>query len=107
MKATLFAAAVVSMSIASLPVFSQVPHPTALSTSVIKEHHQININKADLGTLVQSFKGIGKKRAEAIIAFREAHGGFKSIDDLALVKGIGKSFVEKNRAKLSEAYSLK
>ena len=56
-----------------------------------QESHTINLNKADVDTLTQSFKGIGRKRAEAIVAYREANGEFKSLDDLALVKGIGRS----------------
>lgn len=76
------------------------------SSVISQEITKININKADVDTLTQSFKGIGRKRAEAIIAYRDANDGFKSIDDLALVKGIGKSFVEKNRQQLLETYSL-
>ncbi|MEJ1295931.1 MAG: helix-hairpin-helix domain-containing protein, partial [Candidatus Sedimenticola sp. (ex Thyasira tokunagai)] len=40
----------------------------------------------------------GEAKAQAVIAYREANGPFKSADDLAMVKGIGKKTVEKNRA---------
>ena len=60
----------------------------------------INLNKADVAMLAGSFKGIGMKRAEAIVAYREAHQGFKSLDELAEVKGIGQRFVERNRDEL-------
>lgn len=53
-----------------------------------KDEATININSADAKALT-SLKGIGKKRAEAIIEYRKDHGPFKSIDDLANVKGIG------------------
>ena len=49
---------------------------------------------------------MGRKRAEAIIAYREANGGFKSIQDLGLVKGIGNQFIERNLKKLEETYSV-
>lgn len=32
---------------------------------------------------------MGEKTAEAIVAYREQHGGFQSIDDLQEIKGIG------------------
>lgn len=67
---------------------------------------KININTADLKTLTGSFKGIGKKRAETIIAYRESHRGFKSLQELAEVKGLGQRFVERNIDKLNEVFIL-
>ena len=49
----------------------------------------VNINQADANMLT-TLKGIGKKRADAIIAYRNTHGPFSTIDELAKVKGIGK-----------------
>lgn len=69
-------------------------------------HTKIDINHADLSTLTGSFKGIGKKRAQAIIAYRESHEGFKSLEELAEVKGFGQKFVEKNRDQLKEVFVL-
>lgn len=48
----------------------------------------ININKADVSTLL-SLKGIGHKKALAIVAYREQQGNFHSVDELLKVKGIG------------------
>jgi len=56
----------------------------------------ININTADK-ELLMSIKGIGEKRAEAIIAYREKNGPFKTVDQLAEIKGVGKFFVDSNR----------
>lgn len=61
----------------------------------------VNINTADKETLMTSIKGVGEKRAEAIIAWREENGPFKSVDDLANVAGIGAAIVEENRANLT------
>ena len=58
----------------------------------------VNINSADAATLSRELKGIGMKRAQAIVDYRKAHGPFRSADELALVKGIGPSAIEKNRA---------
>lgn len=58
----------------------------------------VNINQADAATIAKSLDGIGKSRAEAIVAWREAHGDFKKADDLHHVKGIGKATIERNRS---------
>jgi len=49
---------------------------------------KINVNTADAATLA-TLPGIGPKKAGAIVAHRQAKGSFKTIDDLAKVKGIG------------------
>lgn len=61
----------------------------------------VNINTADKESLMSAIKGVGEKRAEAIIAYREEHGPFKSIEDLADVKGVGLSIVEANTDNIS------
>ena len=61
----------------------------------------VNINTADKEALMSSIKGVGEKRAEAIIAYREQNGDFKSVEDLAEVRGVGPSIVEKNMDNLS------
>jgi competence protein ComEA len=58
----------------------------------------VNINTADAATLAKSLDGIGSSKAEAIVAWRDAHGPFKSVDDLSQVKGFGPKTLERNRA---------
>ncbi|MDQ2639894.1 MAG: ComEA family DNA-binding protein [Pseudomonadota bacterium] len=58
---------------------------------------QVNINTADATTLAKELKGIGLKRAQDIVEYRQKHGPFKSADELALVKGIGPAAIAKNR----------
>ena len=53
----------------------------------------VNINTATLEEL-QTIKGIGKKKAEAILQYRKEHGAFRSKEDLLQVKGIGKKALE-------------
>ena len=60
----------------------------------------ININRATEAELV-SLNGIGSSKAQAIILYREMFGGFKSVDELAKVKGIGAKTIEKNRGRLT------
>ena len=47
----------------------------------------VNINTADLKQLIK-LPGVGKKKAQAIIDYREANGDFASLEDLAKVKGV-------------------
>lgn len=58
----------------------------------------VNVNKADAATLAKSLDGIGHAKAEAIVAWRDEHGPFKSVDDLGQVKGIGPATLERNRS---------
>ncbi len=57
----------------------------------------VNINTADAATIAKELNGVGLKRAQAIVEYRQKHGPFKSADELALVKGIGPAAVAKNR----------
>ncbi|WP_371192569.1 ComEA family DNA-binding protein [Glaciecola sp. SC05] len=60
----------------------------------------VNINTADIDTL-SSLPGIGPKKAESIVSYRELNGNFQSVDELSNVKGIGKRMVEKLADKVS------
>ena len=57
----------------------------------------VNINTADADAIAEELKGVGAKKAQAIINYREANGRFKTIESLTAVKGIGLKTVEKNR----------
>lgn len=58
----------------------------------------VDINRADADTIAANLKGVGLKKAEAIVAYRSANGPFKAADDLTQVKGIGQRTVDLNRA---------
>ncbi len=60
----------------------------------------VDINAANQETLM-SIKGIGEKRAAAIIAYRDQHGRFKSVDELIDVRGVSEALVEKSRDSLT------
>ncbi len=60
----------------------------------------VDINSADATTLARELKGVGDAKAAAIVEYRRTHGPFKTIDDLALVKGIGQKLVDRNRSDL-------
>lgn len=60
----------------------------------------VDINTADAGTLARELNGIGPARAQAIVAYRNQHGPFRSVDDLALVKNIPQKVIDSNREHL-------
>ncbi len=59
----------------------------------------INLNTASLQQL-QVLSGIGAKKAQAIIDYRNEHGNFQSIEDIMKVKGIGEGIFAKIKDKL-------
>jgi competence protein ComEA len=71
-----------------------------LATSAFAGGEKVNINTADAATLDRVLVGIGPSKADAIVIYRKANGGFKSADQLASVKGIGLSTIEKNRDRI-------
>jgi competence protein ComEA len=60
----------------------------------------VNINKANSAQL-QTLNGIGPSKADEIIKYRKAHGGFKSVDELVEVKGIGPKTLQKFKGQVS------
>jgi competence protein ComEA len=62
----------------------------------------VNVNTATQSEL-EAVKGLGPAKAKAIITYREAHGGFKSLDELDNVKGFGKASIEKLQDELTVA----
>ena len=90
------------VSFSNSPVFaessnSKAPPPNQVASSI----ERININSANAENIASVMTGIGLKRAKAIVAWREANGPFKSIDQLVEVKGIGSATLAKNRDRLS------
>jgi competence protein ComEA len=73
---------------------------SALVATAAFAAEKVNINTADAHTIDKVLVGVGPAKAEAIVAYRKEHGSFKSADQLASVKGIGLSIIEKNRDRI-------
>ena len=68
---------------------------TFVSNLADAEHSaKVNINTATVEELM-SLKGIGEKKAESIVKYREEIGSFATIDELKGVKGIGDKIFNK------------
>lgn len=70
------------------------------SSAMTDSSGQVHLNQANIDEL-QKLKGIGEKKAQAIVEYRQKNGGFKNIDELKSVKGIGPAIFEKNKARLT------
>ena len=62
---------------------------------------KLNINTATASEIQKALTGIGAKKAEAIVQYREKHGNFTSAEQLLEVQGIGKAILERNRDRIT------
>lgn len=60
----------------------------------------VNLNRADKSALM-TLTGIGETRADAILAYRETHGGFSAVEELMQVEGIKEKTYEKLKDKIT------
>lgn len=60
----------------------------------------VNINTAEADEIAQTLTNIGPAKAQAIVDYRDTNGAFRSLEQLAMVKGIGLVTIEKNRDRI-------
>lgn len=80
---------------------TQLTEPPSLS-----EHHDaatgeaVSINSASAEELAAALNGVGIKKAESIVSYREKYGPFNAVEQLKEVPGIGNALVERNLTRL-------
>ena len=67
--------------------------PAGVMSQEAAKEGKVNINTATVEEL-KTLKGVGEKKAEAIIEYRKKNGSFKTKEDLMKVRGIGKKLFE-------------
>lgn len=84
------------------PVAQSVTAPpqAVQNTTQIANPNQVNINSASAAEIQDKLIGIGAKKAQAIVEYREKNGGFRSVEQLKEVSGIGGATLEKNRDRI-------
>lgn len=91
-------ACILGLSLAVVPAAQAEPSAAASVDEARQLAVQtVNINTADAATIAGTLTGVGMRKAEAIVEYREAHGPFKTVDELVNVKGIGSKTLEKLR----------
>lgn len=94
-----FLALLVSCTLAS-PISLHAQTQEEKPAEVSEAKSKVDINTADAATLALALDGIGMAKAQEIVAHREQHGEFKSVEQLADVKGIGAATIARNRDKI-------
>ncbi|MBP2170154.1 competence protein ComEA [Erwinia toletana] len=64
------------------------------------EQGTVSINRASAEELAAAMNGVGLKKAESIVSYREKYGPFSDVEQLKEVPGIGSALVERNAARL-------
>lgn len=82
-----------------IPTVGEEINKNADYSSIINSSGKISINQADESQLV-TLDGIGPAKANAIIAYRQENGPFKSVDDLLHVSGIGQKTLDAIKEKI-------
>jgi len=86
-----------------LTVFSVLAPGLSLAAvnkpALIKKPVLVNVNKASEQQLL-TLKGVGAKKAKAVIAYRKQHGRFSSANDLLKVKGFSSAIIKSNKKKI-------
>ncbi|MFC0323102.1 ComEA family DNA-binding protein [Gallibacterium melopsittaci] len=86
----------------SLATTETTTQPETMQAQVpVNQSDKINLNTATAEQLQQGLVGIGAKKAQAIVEYREQHGPFVSLEQLTEVKGIGAATFEKNKDRIT------
>lgn len=104
LKAFCFITAISAGILTALPV-NAVENTSAASAQVVTEStssvsEKVSLNQASAQQLAAALNGVGIKKAEAIISYREQYGDFTDIEQLKEVPGMGNALVERNLSKL-------
>lgn len=88
-----------SLAFAPLTVFAEGADQQE-SGSFEQSASSVNINTASAQEIADALTGVGLIRAEAIVAYRQEHGPFSTIEGLLDVKGIGQGVLKKNTGRI-------
>lgn len=95
---TVLAAGIFALLLACSPLsFAQ---NMEFNSEIKVELEQVNINQADASMIALVLNGIGMRKAEAIVAYRNENGSFNTVDDLIMVKGVGEFTVLNNQDRI-------
>ena len=80
---------------------TQNAHPAAKPEAAAQpQQEQVSINEATAEQLSAVMNGVGLKKAQAIVNYREQYGPFSAVQQLSEVPGIGNALIERNASRL-------
>lgn len=82
------------------PALENTATPQNSVNSTALNPNSVNINLASAAEIQDKLVGIGAKKAQAIVDYREKNGKFISLEQLTEVSGIGKATLDKNRDRI-------
>ena len=103
LKALFFTMILSAGTLSALPVKAVETAPASPPTSIVADKEataQVSLNQASAEELAAALNGVGIKKAEAIVSYREQYGAFTGIEQLKEVPGIGNALVERNLSRL-------
>ncbi|MCI8514265.1 MAG: hypothetical protein HFI93_06495 [Lachnospiraceae bacterium] len=77
-----------------VPDVTEIPEDLYGGLPEETKESRVDLNTADAERLM-TLPGIGKAKAAAILAYREEHGAFSSVEEIRQVSGIGEAVYEK------------
>ena len=100
---TLSAAVLSCLFALSVPGFSAMAaeeNNTSIPDKAEQAIQSVNINTADALTIAGVLRGVGLKKAAAIVRWREENGQFTNVEQLLEVRGIGEKTLSANRSRI-------
>lgn len=100
---TLMFASLLTPLVFTTPVVAESASLFSVSSASVQSSEnaaKININQATAEQLARALHGVGMARARAIVELREQLGGFKDIEDLLQVRGLGVKVLEDNKERI-------
>lgn len=80
---------------------TQSAHPAPKPEAAAQpQQEQVSINEATAEQLSAVMNGVGLKKAQAIVSYREQYGPFSAVQQLSEVPGIGNALIERNASRL-------
>lgn len=76
-------------------------HQALKAPATTDDEETVSINSASAAQLAEVMNGVGLKKAEAIVSYREKYGPFTQLEQLKEVPGIGAALMERNLSRLT------
>lgn len=89
-----------SLAVAQTPL-SAAPQTIVSHSGTQTLHTKVSLNQASAQELAKVLEGVGLKKAQAIVAYRQQYGPFQQIEQLGDVPGIGKILLKRNLSHLT------